>query len=30
LTEDEDKFIDRSRSSLFIANEHVIIGAPTR
>ena len=26
LTADEDRFLDRSRSSLFIANENVVIG----
>jgi len=29
LTADEDHFLDRSRSSLFITNENVVIGAPT-
>ncbi len=29
LTADEDRFLDRSRSSLFIVNERVVIGAPT-
>jgi uncharacterized protein (TIGR02118 family) len=30
LVADEDRFIDRSRSSLFIAQENIVIGAPTR
>jgi uncharacterized protein (TIGR02118 family) len=29
LTADEDRFLDRSRSSLFIVKENVVIGAPT-
>lgn len=30
LVADEDRFLDRARSSLFIASENVVIGAPTR
>lgn len=29
LTADEDRFIDRSRSAVFVAEEHVVIGSVT-
>jgi uncharacterized protein (TIGR02118 family) len=29
LTADEDRFIDRSRSSVFVAEEHVVLGSVT-